>query len=902
MDISQTINLLGDLLGQVISELESPLIFEIEERIRALAKARRSGDLSSAASLQREVSSLQTEEARAVAASFAAYFDLVNRAEENQRVQILRRHEDEKYPEPISESIGDAISTLKERGITREQMEDLLKNLSIELVLTAHPTEARRRTVLSKMERITELINQISADSLSLREQEDAVQFLRNEISVLWLTDRARAAKLSVADEVKTGLYFVDSFFWNTIPTIYEDLEKALERYYPGLHAPDTWFKLASWIGGDRDGNPNVTSEVTAETLRLHRGLAVENHRKSFQELARHLSVSSNRIPPPKSLMEWIEKRRPFPPHIAYIEERYVTEPYRLVLSLLASDLAEASREDMKSHLLQSYSHRARLELSELVQPLEIIASAISSKLTLDDLREVRRKLKIFGLHSARLDIREDSSRLNAALSEILRALNLESDFENLPADSKTELLVRLLKEPTPQLSDHPGVTSTAAETWSLFQLIGRTYEVYGSELLGPIIISMTHAASDVLTVLLLAKWAGCKTIPQITPLFESVPDLKDAPRILESLFTSEIYREHLMSHDNEQMVMIGYSDSNKDGGYLMANWSLYEAQEEITLVAQKHNIKLTIFHGRGGTIARGGGPANSAIRAQPAGSINGRFRLTEQGEIIALRYSNPGLARRHLERIASAVILASAPLPHQPIPKRSAWRTAMAQMSKAAQRTYRTMVYETPGFIEFWQSATPLDQIKHLQIGSRPSSRLQSGAVNQIRAIPWVFSWMQSRFNLPGWYGLGSGLAVISDQSLLQEMYASWPFFKTLLANTEMSLLKADMDISALYVDLVPDRTLANDIFSSIRSEYERTREAVLSISGHSTLLELEPATRQAVQLRNPYVDPLNYIQVEILRRLRALPDQDSDEAESLHEVMAITINGIASGLRNTG
>ena len=347
-------------------------------------------------------------------------------------------------------------------------------------------------------------------------------------------------------------------------------------------------------------------------------------------------------------------------------------------------------------------------------------------------------------------------------------------------------------------------------------------------------------------------------------------------------------------------MVMIGYSDSNKDGGYLMANWSLYEAQEEITRVAQKHNLKLTIFHGRGGTIARGGGPANSAIRAQPAGSINGRFRLTEQGEIIALRYSNPGLAHRHLEQIASAVILASAPLLHQPVSKE--WRAAMTQMSAVAQRAYRALVYETPGFIEFWQSATPLDQIKHLQIGSRPSARSQTGAVNQIRAIPWVFSWMQSRFNLPGWYSLGSGLAAISDQGLLREMYASWPFFKTLLTNTEMSLLKADMDISALYVDLVPDRKLANEIFSSIRGEYERTREAVLSISGHLTLLELEPATRQAVQLRNPYVDPLNYIQVETLRRLRALSDQDGSEAESLHEVMAITINGIASGLRNTG
>jgi phosphoenolpyruvate carboxylase len=305
------------------------------------------------------------------------------------------------------------------------------------------------------------------------------------------------------------------------------------------------------------------------------------------------------------------------------------------------------------------------------------------------------------------------------------------------------------LREPAPNLSSHPGVTSTTAETWSLFQLIARTYEIYGSELLGPIVISMTHTAADVLTVLLLAKWAGCKSVPQIVPLFESIQDLKEAADILELLFTSDVYREQLKLHHDEQMVMIGYSDSNKDGGYLRANWSLYQAQEEITAMAQKHGIKLTIFHGRGGTIARGGGPANHAIRAQPAGSINGRFRVTEQGEIIASRYANPDLAHRHLEQIINAVILASAPQNEDPIPQ--PWRTALDEMSNVAERAYRKLVYETPGFIEFWESATPLDEIKRLQIGSRPAARAKLGAVNQIRAIPWVFSWMQSRFNLPG-------------------------------------------------------------------------------------------------------------------------------------------------------
>jgi phosphoenolpyruvate carboxylase len=536
----------------------------------------------------------------------------------------------------------------------------------------------------------------------------------------------------------------------------------------------------------------------------------------------------------------------------------------------------------------------------QLIEPLEWIASSLPPDLIEDELKTALQKVRIFGLHVARLDIREDSGRLNAALSEILRALNIEPDFDTLPAEDRMALLTGLLSQPAPGLSSHPGVTSATAETWSLFQLIGRTGGIYGGELLGPMVISMTHAAADVLTVLLLAKWAGCKTIPQIVPLFESIQDLKTASSILELLFASEVYREQLRSHNDEQMVMIGYSDSNKDGGYLMANWSLYEAQEEITSIAQKYGIRLTIFHGRGGTIARGGGPANHAIRSQPAGSINGRFRVTEQGEIIASRYANPALAHRHLEQIVNAVLLASAPQEPEPIPLE--WRNALAEMSSVAQRAYRQLVYETPGFIEFWESATPLEEIKRLQIGSRPAARARTGAVNQIRAIPWVFSWMQSRFNLPGWYSLGTGLASIHNVSLLQKMYDGWAFFRTLLNNSEMSLLKADMGISSLYVSLVPDKKLAEEIFTTIRNEYERTGEAVLAISRHNSLMELEPVTQQAVQLRNPYVDPLNYIQVETLSRLRALPDQDGAEARSLREVMALTINGIAAGLRNTG
>ena len=543
MDLSQTIHLLGDLLGQVLSELESPAIFDTEERIRAEAKARRNGTHHKAAlRLQKEVSALAAGEARAVAAAFATYFDLVNLAEENHRVRLLNQAIDEKYPEPVHESIGDAVAALKERGVTADQMAALLENLSIELVLTAHPTEARRRTVLSKLQRIAGLLQRISMEKPSQRERDEILTALHTEISILWLTDRARTVTPAATDEVRTGLYFVDAVFWDTLPGIYNDLEQALQIHYPGLTVGHHWLRLASWIGGDRDGNPNVTTAVTAETLHLHRGLAVENHRRTLQELSRRLSVSSRRFPPPGELADWIESRRPFPPHAAYIEGRYSNEPYRLVLALLAADLAEASRDNMKAHLLDREPHQAHVRVNDLLCPVEIISRAMPPAITQTELQTARRQLQIFGLHAARLDLRQDASRLNACLGELLRALEIVPDFEQLPGPERFNLLVRLLGEPTPELSSHPGVTSATAETWAMFQLIGRVFQIYGPELLGPLVISMTHSGADVLTVLLLARWAGCDSGLQITPLFESIADLRSASQMLELLFTCPAY------------------------------------------------------------------------------------------------------------------------------------------------------------------------------------------------------------------------------------------------------------------------------------------------------------------------------------------------------------------------
>jgi phosphoenolpyruvate carboxylase len=902
MDLSDTIHLLGELLGHVLSTQESPALFDTEERIRALAKARRTGDQVAAEQLAREVAALGPRDARAIASAFALYFDLVNLAEEDHRVLVLRARAREHHPAPIAESIAEAVGVLKQQGVGNDEMAALLGRLRVELVLTAHPTEARRRTVLSKLQRVTSILRNLHRDDLLVRERDACRAALRSEVTTLWLTDRSRTAKPSVTDEVRIGLYFIDEVLWNAVPRICTELDAALATHYPTLTARRDWFTLASWIGGDRDGNPNVSAAVTAETLRLHRGLAVEHYRQQLGELARRLSISDQRLPTPPALLAWLESRRPLPRHAAYLETRYAHEPYRLTLSLLAADLEAASHADMTSRLLDVAPHTALVRPGDLTAPLDLIAGAVSGVLAEGHLDVLRRQLDSFGLHTARLDLREDATRLRAALAELLRGLNIDLTFESSDESARSARLLALLGGPVPPLAAHPGITGQTAETWALFQLIARVRQVYGPELLGPFIISQTHGPSDVLAVLLLARWASCADGLEIVPLFETLDDLAAAPAVLTELFSHEVYHDHLATSAGRQMVMLGYSDSNRDGGYLAANWALYDAQARIADVCRRFGVTLTLFHGRGGTVARGGGPANRAIRAQPPGTLDGRFRVTEQGETIAARYFNADLAHRHLEQIVSAVLLASAARStgghHLP----SSWREAMVAMANASCEAYRALVFTTPAFMDYWRAVTPIDEIGRLSIGSRPAARRDGPLhVSHVRAIPWVFSWMQSRFNLPGWYGLGSALGgrFLEEQ---RAMYEGWPLFTALLDNAEMSLLKTDLGIARLYSGLMPDQSIGRRLFERIRDEHDKAVDAILRSTGHRELMEADPVIRRSIGLRNPYVDPLNYLQVETLRRIRALPDQDSEEAQALRDVLVLTINGIAAGLRNTG
>jgi phosphoenolpyruvate carboxylase len=906
LDLSATIHRLGESLGLVLRTQESVALFETEEQIRALAKARRAGEMDAAVRLPAAVAALTPDAARATASAFAVYFDLINLAEEAHRIRALRARERAQHPAPIGESIGAAVALLAARGVTAPALAPLLDGLRVELVLTAHPTEAKRRTVLSKLQRIAIVLHRLEDEDLLPRERDALADTLQAEITALWLTDRNRTARPAVTDEVRTGLYFVDSVFWELVPRIAADLEVALALHYPGLAAPSGWLTVASWIGGDRDGNPSVVTEVTAETLRLHRGLAVERHRRSLQELARRLSLSDRRCPPPPSLVEWLETRRPLPAHVAFLEQRYAGEPYRLALALLAADLEAASHEDMTARLLDEAPHAARATAAEIGRVVELIARAVPPALAADSIRPLQVQLESFGLHAARLDIREDSGRLTATLGNILARLGSDPAFAERDEADRAAVLLAHLAGPAPKASAISALAldEAAAETWRLLRLLARAQAIYGRASLGPFIISMTRGPADVLTVLLLARWAGGADALRIVPLFETLGDLDAAPRTLGQLFALPTYRAHLAGCGGEQMVMIGYSDSNKDGGYLAANWALYRAQESIAAVCAEQRVTLTLFHGRGGTVARGGGPAGRAIRAQPPHTVEGRFRVTEQGETIASRYGDPELAHRHLEQIVSAVLLASADMPAREAAETvaPAWRLAVDVMAVAARERYHDLVERTPGFLDYWRAATPIEELSRLRLGSRPTARRAGGMTRSaVRAIPWVFSWMQSRFNLPGWYGLGTALTR-ADAATLREMYAGWPFFRAILDNAEMSLLKADMGIAALYSELVPDRGLATAVFTRIGDEFARTREAILRATGHADLMDGDPVIQRSVHLRNPYVDPLNYLQVEMLRRLRALSEPDAPEAERYREVLVITINGIAAGLRNTG
>ncbi|MBE2200004.1 MAG: phosphoenolpyruvate carboxylase [Anaerolinea sp.] len=918
--LSQDIHLLGDTLGRVIRRQAGIAIFEQEERLRALCKTRRSDDDPAIDShIQQIVQQWSLAAAELVARTFTLYFELINIAEEQNRIRVLRQRERDADPHPLRQSIPAAIAALRQMGIDEGEMAHLLAQLHVELVFTAHPTQANRRTVLSKLNRIATVLSALGAPDLSPSEKRTWMRELVAEITALWVTDRSRTDKPSVTDEVRTGLYYFDITLWDVIPQLYDSLTRALAEHYPRLTPPAQFLTFGSWIGGDRDGNPFVTADVTAETLRLHRGLAVEKHRAKSRLLDRTLSVSARLVDISPELRDTLDSASARSEHVAFLQKRYPNEPYRIWAANLKADLATASRGDVVARLKGLANPSLRLQKREdLLEPLALMDRTLR-EIGLDtmadtDLAEMLTQARVFGLHTARLDLRQFSDYHTAVLAELFRHLHRHDHFADLDPTARADFLAQQLQEPIPDLAQLDAHSAAAQETLSLFQIVGRAVNFYGRDLIGPYIVSMTRGPADVLAPMLLAYWHGLCLHPDreqegltFAPLLETRADLQNGPAIMQALFTDPAYARHLARAGMQQMIMIGYSDSNKDAGYLAANWELYQAQEALAATCQAHGVTMTLFHGRGGTIARGGGPARRTILAQPPGTVNGRIRITEQGEIIDERYHHPAIARRHLEQVVHAVLMNSLPpRAHKQTQPKAKWRRALDELADISYRAYRRLIYETPDLLEFWQQATPIAEVSQMHIGSRPSRRSGQATFDSLRAIPWGFSWMQSRFVLPGWYGLGQALAEYGRNpkqlARLQTMYANWPFFTTIIDNAQISLAKADMGIARLYADLVQDEALRERIFTQIADAYQQTEQWILQITDQRELLDNDPTLKRSVRQRNPYVDPLNFIQVDLLRRLRALPDLESDEAQNLLQAIFLTINGIASGLKNTG
>ncbi|MBI5958099.1 MAG: phosphoenolpyruvate carboxylase [Chloroflexi bacterium] len=883
--LSADIHLLGDLLGTVIREQHGESAFETVERVRAAAKARRGGDQAAHETLTQIITGLDLEQRRVLIKAFGNFFQLTNIAEDQQRIRVLRQRERQGVPD---ESIESAVAALHTAGITPEDVRSALGQMRLRLVMTAHPTEAKRREVLVKQRHIAQIMCRQDREDLLPREQAVLAAALAEEIEELWQTNPTRHARATVADEVEFGIYFFTSVIMDVALDVMADLRAALRVYYPDHDWSDLppLVQYASWIGGDRDGHPHVTPEVTLQTLRSLRAAARRVYLDEITFLREHLTQSTHDWPLPDNVRESLLRD--------HADPRYPGELYREALDRIAQRLdADGYRTS-----------------DDLLADLRLIADGLraggGSRAAGGALDRLIQKIRLFGLHLVPLEIRQDARLHAAAVAEVLAAYQICADYLNEPEDEKQRQLLCEIINLRPLFPAESTFSETTTQVIATWRMIAAAHAQYGPACIDTVIASMCTAPSDVLTLQLLAHAVGIEGQVDIVPLFETVDDLRHAPEIMTTLFDLPEYFAYLQARGLRQQIMIGYSDSGKDGGYLASNWGLYAAQQHLGQVCLERGIGLELFHGRGGSIGRGGGPANRAILAHPPQANQGRIKITEQGEVIAYRYSNAEIGRRHLHQVCHAVLLSTLAPVALVIPPE--WVDVMERLSAAGHAAYRDLVYETPGFLDYWRAATPLNELSAMPIGSRPAKRGQGG-FEQVRAIPWVFSWMQSRAIIPSWFGVGQAFEVYCQKDdcngagleRLQSMYQGWPFFAALIDNVELDLAKADMGIAQQYAGLVADDTLRAAILGRITDEHTRACHYIGLITGQEALLSKNPVMRRSIDRRNPYVDPLNFIQVALLRDLRQA-DPAAPEYTALLGAVMETVNGIAAGLKTTG
>jgi phosphoenolpyruvate carboxylase len=915
--LSADIHTLGDLLGATIRRVSGEEVFDLVEEVRAAAKAlRATPSLEEARRLRDRLAGLDVPSLRALIRAFSVYFDLINLAEQRARVRALWLRSSGPEGSTLHETPEEALRQLRGRGVGAGQVAGLLDSALLGPVFTAHPSEARRRTILEKLQAIAARLDRLEFGRPLAQEREEIQRAVAEEVEALWVSDTTRSARPSVLDEVRQGLQLVEDCLLDVVPRVYRTIEAGLERVYPGqdVRVP-RFLRFGSWIGGDRDGHPSVDHRVTAEAVRQQQVTLLRHYLALVEDLWRRLSHSDRFVAPGPAFTESLARDAATLPELSATPSPE-HEPYRAKCRAVwvrlrrTIDYVQSVDPDWGVEPAGPppgvYHGRLGL-LDDLNLMADDLRRAGATATAAGALKDVIRLVDVFGVHLFTLDIRQHSARHARALDEILGRAGVCERYTTLAPDARFALLARELEQNRPLIPTRLPYSEETSEVVATFRTVAAVLEQQCPEAVRTYIISSTTEPAHLLEVLLLAREArlfapgeGVSRL-DVVPLFEASGPLEDAGAIMARLFALPVYRRHLELRGRVQEVMLGYSDSNKECGFLKSSWSLYRAQRALADVGRRAGVTLQVFHGRGGAIGRGGGPANRAILAQPQGTVNGRLRITEQGEVIADRYGHPAIAERHLEQLVNAVLLASFP-EGQPTPNPD-WTYVLDHLSEAAGRHYRALVYDDPDFLAYFEQATPIAEIARLKIGSRPARRGAVGGIDQLRAIPWVFSWMQSRHTLPGWYGLGAAVtehvaAHPDDLALLQAMYRDWPFWRALIDNAQMILAKADMTIARLYADLVDDPALADRVYGRIASEYERTVDVIRQVTGQADLLERSPILHRSIQRRNPYVDPLSFLQLVVLRRLR---DGEEPRDELVTAVLE-SINGIASGLKNTG
>jgi len=912
--LKRDIDLLDSMLYEVLFTHGGLELVCSVKRIMTLAKDWQSNDGATDAGIKTEIAALSFTQRQDVIRAFTAFFHTLNVAEQNHRIRrnLSYEIEDTKISQPFS--IENAIANLKEAGYGVDDIKAAIPHLSIRLIVTAHPTETTKRTILDIKKRLSLRLKELDNPYLIEKETSFIMENILNEITILWQSNELSNQKPSVLDEVRGGLYYFDKTFFDVLPDIHREMRISLLKHFPEVEWKiPNFLRFGSWIGGDRDGNPFVTHDITWQTLELQRELIITKYLEVFDYLINRYSYCTSRIKVSGDLIELINAK----------EDKYLTdnqkwpietEVYRRALTFMRHRLSLVGKTEA------GYKNP-----EEILLELRIIRESLKQHLPFhDELRRINRVIRqfeLFGFHLAPLEIRNHSGEHEEAMCEILAKVNLVKDYAALSEEKKQQKLIDVLTDPRPLLLSGESYSDKTREVIATFNTIKRAHDEFGPVAVPTYLVSMTRSPSDILEVLVFAKEAGLYylrpsgdiiTTLKIAPLFETIGDLNASREIMGKLFETPVYRQHLKLMNDYQEVMVGYSDGSKDGGSLTANWKIYKAQIEINQLAKEYGINVEFFHGRGGSLGRGGGALNRSIASQPPQTVINGVKITEQGEVLSSRYLLAEIAHRNLEQAASTLletvtIALKSSKEAEPAHLKPHWIEALDEISEAAFAKYRSLVFEDEDLFDYYNDVSPLKNFANLNIGSRPMHRVVNPSFTSLRAIPWVFGWMQNRQLIPGWYAAGTALqefanAKSENLAFLRKMYGDWPLFTSIINNLHTAMMQADMEIAKAYIPLAKNQEAAKRIFANIKEEYVKTKEIVLLISEVDELLAHHPLFRESMLFRAPHIGPLNFLQVELLKELRENTELSDEDERKLITQILLTINGIIAGLRNTG